>query len=147
MDTAPGVDLGPGEMGCFDPNAYCPAGQGQCVETGSGLNASDSSLWACVLQESDQTLRWTRTICSAETPLAWCAFDPSGGSTVPACYEAVQNCPYFPVHDMHCEGSVQFWCTGPAVVDGKAVFDWYTVDCAPNACALRGGVPDCVTPP
>ena len=147
VDTAPGVDLGQVEMGCFDSNAYCPAGQAVCVDTGSGLNASDSSLWSCVLQESDQTLRWSRTVCSAQTPVAWCAYDPSGGSPVPACYEAVQNCPYFPARDLHCEGSVQYWCAGPSVIDGKAVFDWYTVDCAPNTCAVRDGLPDCATPP
>jgi hypothetical protein len=114
------------EHGCYDPNAYCHAGSGEC---------SGSLLWSCQLQPSDQTLRWAKTDCSAQVPVAACVQQYVGTTTTAACYEIVQNCP---AADSHCEGNVLFTCSAlPNVIDSKAVFDWITLDCALNAQVCR----------
>lgn len=127
-DTAgPAVDLGEIENGCFDPNAYCP-GEGATTCSGAAL---DSSLWSCVLHSADQTLRWAMTNCSGLVPQATCLWGPSNAA---ACYEIVQNCR---VADNHCDGSILWTCSGPNLVNDKAVFDWETVDCAQGGQVCR----------
>lgn len=122
VNTADGSLGAPNENGCFDRNAYCTPGSGACYSTETA-----SSVWSCVLRASDQTFRWSKTICSAQSPPTTC-FDAFLGQANPGCYEAVRKC----THSMdHCEGSVTFTCSDwPVVVDNKAVFDWITRDCA-----------------
>jgi hypothetical protein len=123
--TGPGAEPGtPLETGCFAPNAYCQEGSTRCGSIG---NLMDPVLWSCALQSSDQTIRWSKTDCSAQIPSAVCL--ASGGTTsVPACYEVVRKCP---ASDTHCEGNVLFTCSGfPTLTDNQAVFDWITMDCA-----------------
>ena len=139
--AGPDTQLGaPSENGCFDPDAYCHGGAVSC----SQLFGGDPDLWSCVLRASDQTFRWTRTICSAQVPKAMCFEDPG---TPAACFEIVAICTG---SNSHCEGNVLFTCpTVPIIIDGKAVFDWDTLDCAPGGQVCRvvtqGGA-SCVAP-
>lgn len=126
------------ESGCYEPTAYCHAGSGEC---------SDTLLWSCQLRPSDQTLRWSKTVCSAQVPAAVCVQQYVGITTTAACYEVVQKCP---ASDSHCEGNVLFSCsTVPTVIDNQAIFDWDTVNCALSGQVCRVSAtsgPGCVAP-
>lgn len=126
--------------GCYAPNAYCQEGSIQC---GSIDNLMDPVLWTCALQSSDQTIRWSKTDCSAQVPTAICL----KVSTPAACYEVVQQCP---ASDIHCEGNVLFTCSAfPTIIDNRAVYDWLTVDCAlgSQVCRVVPQVGPTCTPP
>jgi hypothetical protein len=142
--TPPGAESGtPTATGCFSPNAYCQEGSLECSST-----ATESLLWSCSLQSSDQTVRWVRTICSAQIPLAICAaqYSEATGTWTNGCYEVVANCQG---SESHCEGNVLFACsTVPNVIDNKAVFDWNTRDCSQDKLVCKVGTSgaDCVPP-
>jgi hypothetical protein len=96
-----------------------------------------STLWACVLRPSDRTLRWARTICGGQAPPTTCVDYFVGlGSANAGCYDVVWNCT---VSDPpRCEGNVLLTCgTYPALIDGKAVFDWDRFDCSQNGQVCR----------
>ena len=146
VNTAPDGDIA-GETGCFDPNAFCPAeGFTSCTTTWSAA----SPLWSCALRASDQTLQWSKTNCGEQVPKGICMGGYLPGDPPAACLEVVENCPAFPVPDIHCEGTVLFHCFGPTLTDKKAVFDWMTQDCAltGQVCRLEplSAVPSCAAP-
>ena len=146
VDTAgPSVNLG-GENGCFDPKAFCPyEGYATCT----GWWSTQSPLWSCVLRASDQTLQWSVTNCGELATRAMCE-----GNTPPylppaACYEVVENCPLFPIPNIHCEGNVLFSCNWQ-LIDDKVVANWVTQDCtlSGQVCRLLPlyAVPECTFP-
>jgi hypothetical protein len=74
---------------------------------------------------------------------------PPDDPPLAACYETVENCPAFPLPDWHCEGNVLFHCSGPTLIDNKAVFDWDTTDCTltGQVCGVAPQIgPCCVSP-
>ena len=131
--AGPDASLGaPNDPGCFDPDAYCTAGSARCYGSGS-----DSTLWACVLRASDRTFRWTRTACGGQVPPTTCVDYFVGlGSANAGCYDVVWNCT---VSDPpRCEGNVLLVCSNyPALIDGKAVFEWDRFDCSQNGQVCR----------
>jgi hypothetical protein len=128
----------PSQSGCFNPNAYCLEGSVLCEETAAG-----PTLWSCVLRTSDQTVQWSRTICSPPTNCIAILTGAAGG-----CYEVVRSCPAF---DTHCEGNVLLTCSHyPTLIDNKAVYDWTTYDCTPVGLVCRTppnfSSPGCIPP-
>jgi len=131
----------PRQSGCFDQNAYCNQlyeGMVLCEETVAG-----PTLWSCVLRTSDQTVQWSRTICSPPTTCIAILTGATGG-----CYEVVRNCP---TSDTHCEGNVLFTCSyTPTLIDNRAVYDWATFDCTPGGLVCRipphSASPGCIPP-
>jgi len=131
----------PSQSGCFDQNAYCNQlyeGMVLCEETVAG-----PTLWSCVLRTSDQTVQWSKTICSPPTTCIAILTGAAGG-----CYEVVRNCP---ASDTHCEGNVLFTCSYiPTLIDNRAVYDWATYDCTPGGLVCRippnSASPGCIPP-
>lgn len=134
--------------GCFEANSSCgEEGAARCALSGLNNVALPVDLWTCSRSSQNQSLQWTLTRCDLQTPAAICFPDSySSGEPPPtACYEPAGSCPPSSRFDRRCEGNVVNFCSGPTIVDGKAVFDWVLVaDCAAMGMVCRNG--DCANP-
>lgn len=121
------------QIGCFEANSSCAEeGATRCALSGAISSTVPVDLWTCLRSSADQSLQWTLTRCDLQTPAAICLDNPPPT----ACYEVAGTCtsPYA----SRCEGNVLYFCSGPTIVDGKAVFDWVlSVDCAATGMVCR----------
>jgi hypothetical protein len=129
------------QTGCFEANSSCAEeGAARCALSDVNNVTVPGDLWTCSRSSQNQSLQWTLTRCDLQTPAALCLGDPPPA----ACYEVAGTCSSSP-HAHLCEGNVLNFCSGPTIVDGKAVFDWIlVVDCAATGMVCRNG--DCANP-
>ena len=137
--------------GCFAANSSC-AEEGATTCAFSQLRVLPVDLWTCSRSSQDQSLQWSLTRCDQRTPPAICLPDSNWSGEPPptACYEIAGTCPPSSRFGTRCEGNVVYSCSGPTIVNGKAVLDWVpTIDCTPmgRVCRVPDGVnADCVIP-
>jgi hypothetical protein len=121
------------QMGCFEADSSCAEeGAARCALSSATNPMVPVDLWTCLRSSASQSLQWTVTRCDLQTPAAICLTD----AAPTACYEVAGTCSS--PHASRCEGNVLYFCSGPTIVDGKAVFDWVlNVDCAATGMVCR----------
>jgi hypothetical protein len=124
------------QNGCYDANSSC-AEEGLATCDMSSL-ALPGDLWTCSRSSANNSLQWTLTACDQQSPPAICLPDSSWMFSSPptACYEVAGTCPPSARSSTRCEGNVVSFCSGPTIVNGKAVLNWMPND----DCTLTGGV-------
>lgn len=132
------------QNGCFATNSSCAELGAATCALPDAFNPSQLpvDLWTCSQSSQDQSLQWSLTRCDLQTPSAICLPDSywTGDTPPTACYEPTGTCPPESRWERRCEENVIYFCQGPTIVDGKAVFDWIQlVDCAATGDVCRNG--------
>jgi hypothetical protein len=133
------------QNGCYDSGSSCSEeGLATCNQISPPLPVG---LWTCSRRSQDGSLQWSLARCDQQSPSAICLPDSHwlGGPLLTACYEVAGTCPPSSQHATRCEGNAVYFCSGPTIVDGKAVLDWVaSVDCTLTGLVCRNGL--CVPP-
>jgi len=130
------------QNGCFAANSSCAEeGAATCAMSDGNNMTLPVDLWTCSRSSQNQSLQWALTRCDLQTPAAICLPEWNWfGAPPTACYEPAGSCPPSSRFDSRCDGNVLYFCSGPTIVDGKAVLDWTEVaDCAATGMVCRNG--------